>query len=1197
MKFFLSKSSQSSVLDRSRVNKDFYEFNKTVLHGFPASPTCLAYDTYHKLLAIGTKNGTIQIYGKPGVEFHYEFEADIEVSQLLFLPKGKGRLVALCSDHSLHLLQISHQLEALGVKLLLSSGHFAVHGEEDASAEGSSSAAAAAAAAANSHNATVTTMTINGAGNVLFVGTKAGDVHLLDVATLKPRSSGGGGLISQTALLKCSGVPAELKKPGSVEAVEECPTGKLLLIGYNRSLIALWDYERQTLVKHFIIEQQLESLSWHADGQRFISSHNDGSYITWDVDSGSDQQHSSSSKLPYGPFPCKAITKILWSSTANGEFFIFGGGMPRASYSDKEVVSILFSQTSENLTREKNQVLDFTSKVIDFLLVPSAADSPTSAGPEALVVLVEEEIVVIDLLAEDWPQHKLPYLSCLHSSPITTSAHYSAVAGSICSRLLEAGNSSSGGGSITSPSVSSSSGAGSSKYSTNSWPITGGISKCPHHHNQQQAASAASSEGSPKDLLITGHEDGTVRFWDASSTSLKHLYTLATARLFLSADDDFAMIDGDEGGDEQLARTHEDDETDEWPPFRKVGNFDPYTDDHRLAVRKIALCPVKGVLAVGGTAGQVIVFDLAGAASERAVGGEPALTTLKLNLVDDKDGFVWKGHGALPVRAVGKPKASSSGSGYQPRTLLQITPPAAVTALAVGSQWSVVAAGTAHGFGLVEYVRQCVLICKTTLKAAGHASVAGGEALISRRKSFKKSLRESFRRLRKGRSQKGKRPGAAGAATTTTGVTTKSTGRLMGGAEEVETRPVERQIEARTEADMMSSMVRYLYFCTAVIVNNTLYPSFWVGTNAGTVFIYILASDKAAPATVWQLAKEVQLQHKAPIVFIRLVDSTGTPVPEATGVPKQQHLHHHHQPHQSHHQSSSAVVSTRVLICSEEQFKLFSLPHFKTLNKFKLTAHEGARVRRLEVATFASKANEGSMEHSLECLTNLGDVSLFSLVDFRRKYQCHFLKKEDINGITSLLLTKFGEGFYLKSSSEYQRFTLSSKRTNYPECFIQLPEPEAEPVKEQEETEVAEVMAEEAATLVESAENKAEEVKVVNGIASEEDQEDTQNKQNNTTTVLDTTITSTTSSATTHNSSGNTTFISHNHSSSFNNTVESVINHLCEAVEADKLSPSPAKNGVASAASSPTTTTTTNNNNVVTSNGSVAGGDKKEKAV
>ena len=140
----------------------------------------------------------------------------------------------------------------------------------------------------------------------------------------------------------------------------------------------------------------------------------------------------------------------------------------------------------------------------------------------------------------------------------------------------------------------------------------------------------------------------------------------------------------------------------------------------------------------------------------------------------------------------------------------------------------------------------------------------------------------------------------------------------------------------------------------------------------------------------------------------------------------------------------------RVLICSEEQFKLFSLPNFKALHKFKLTAHEGARVRRLELGLFGSKSNENQSEYSLMCLTNLGDVSIFSLVDFKRKYQNHFLKKEDINGITSSLFTKFGEGFYLKSSSEYQRFTLSSKRTNFPGCFIQLPKVEQPKVEVEE---------------------------------------------------------------------------------------------------------------------------------------------------
>ena len=42
--------------------------------------------------------------------------------------------------------------------------------------------------------------------------------------------------------------------------------------------------------------------------------------------------------------------------------------MPRASYGDKEVVSIIFS-IPENSNSEKNRVLDFTSKVVDFLII------------------------------------------------------------------------------------------------------------------------------------------------------------------------------------------------------------------------------------------------------------------------------------------------------------------------------------------------------------------------------------------------------------------------------------------------------------------------------------------------------------------------------------------------------------------------------------------------------------------------------------------------------------------------------------------------------------------------------------------------------------------------------------------------------------------------------------------------------------
>ena len=38
----------------------------------------------------------------------------------------------------------------------------------------------------------------------------------------------------------------------------------------------------------------------------------------------------------------------------------------------------------------------------------------------------------------------------------------------------------------------------------------------------------------------------------------------------------------------------------------RVGSFDPYSDDPRLAVKKVLFCGDSGVLVVGGTAGQVL---------------------------------------------------------------------------------------------------------------------------------------------------------------------------------------------------------------------------------------------------------------------------------------------------------------------------------------------------------------------------------------------------------------------------------------------------------------------------------------------------------------------------------------------------------------------------------------------------------------
>ena len=75
------------------------------------------------------------------------------------------------------------------------------------------------------------------------------------------------------------------------------------------------------------------------------------------------------------------------------------------------------------------------------------------------------------------------------------------------------------------------------------------------------------------------------------------IYTLQTAKYFV----------GEHEGHESETR---DAEEEVWPPFKKVGNYCPYSDDPRFAVTKIILSTNSKSLTVAGNGGQVLIFDL-----------------------------------------------------------------------------------------------------------------------------------------------------------------------------------------------------------------------------------------------------------------------------------------------------------------------------------------------------------------------------------------------------------------------------------------------------------------------------------------------------------------------------------------------------------------------------------------------------------
>ncbi|XP_045428153.1 LLGL scribble cell polarity complex component 2 isoform X7 [Pipistrellus kuhlii] len=882
---------------RERLKRDLFQFNKTVEHGFPHQPSALGYSPALRILAIGTRSGAVKLYGAPGVEFMGLHRENNAVVQIHFLP-GQCQLVTLLDDNSLHLWSLKAKG---GVSELQEDESFTLRGPPGAAPSATQ----------------ITVVLPHSSSKTLYLGTESGSVFAVQVPGFRPLED---RTISSDAVLQR--LPEEARQRRvfeMVEALQEHPRDpNQVLIGYSRGLIVIWDLRGSRVLCHFLCSQQLDSVCWQRDGRLIVSCHSDGSYCQWPVNPDTQQGEPLRSCVPYGPFPCKAITKIFWLTTKQGlPFTIFQGGMPRASYGDRHCISVVHDG--------QQTAFDFTSRVIDFTVLREADPAAAFDDPSALVVLAEEELVVLDLRTAGWPPVQPPYLASLHCSAITCSHHVSNIPLKLWERIIAAGS------------------WQNTHFSAMEWPVDGGTSLAPTPPQ--------------RDLLLTGHEDGTVRFWDASGVCLRLLYKLSTVPVFLT--------DSDPG--EHLHAQGED----EWPPLRKVGSFDPYSDDPRLGIQKIFLCKYSGYLAVAGTAGQVLVLELNDEEAEHAVEQAEA------DLLQDQEGYRWKGHERLCAR----PGPVRFEPGFQPFVLVQCQPPAVVTSLALHSEWRLVAFGTSHGFGLFDHQQRRQVFVKCTLHPSDQLALEGP---LSRVKSLKKSLRQSFRRMRRSRVSKRRPAGSPGEVPGRSGRAERT------GLQNMELAPVQRKIEARTAEDSFTGFVRTLYFADTYLRD----------------------------------IKEIQLMHRAPVVGILVLDGHSVPLPEPLEV--------------AHDLSKSPDMqgSHQLLVVSEEQFKVFTLPKVSARLKLKLTALEGSRVRRVSVAHFGSCRAEDYGEHHLAVLTNLGDIQVVSLPLLRPQVRYSCIRREDVSGIASCVFTKHGQGFYLISPSEFERFSLSTKWLVEPRCLV-----------------------------------------------------------------------------------------------------------------------------------------------------------------
>ncbi|CAF2052766.1 unnamed protein product [Rotaria magnacalcarata] len=986
-KFKLGHKQPEENEARRRLQKELFGLNKICVRGFPSRPSSLAYDAQLKLIAIGTHAGEIRIYGQPNFQLSYSLDPNqsSSIRKLIFLD-GVGRLLVLTVDGYLHLLEINNYNPSIN--------DFSSNSTVRIDRTGTSSE--------DDSIILKNTQTICLLRNhsSLLIGLNDGNIHSFNIENFSLNTDPiiSTDIIERTIVEYCSG---RIIHPGPVQSIIQHPINEdKILVGYKNTLIVHWDLPSNSHDRTYIYKQEVESVCWYNKGMNFATCHNNGSYALWDA----KQQLNivETEKIPYGPYPCTPMTKICVKTLRNGDpLIIFAGGLPRSSYSNKHCVSCLSeNEHDHNNERARHVTFDFTTPVIDFFTIDKLSNDGCRDDPQSLVILLNEEIVVIDLITDSWPCYHLPYLNSIHASPVICTTLACNINPQFYKKLVNYAT------------------IQLDDYTDRKWPITGGDIK--HHSNNLE------DDKEQRHLLLTGHEDGSVQFWDITNISMPLIYKLKTS--------DYFQI-------EQAPLDDTEEET--WPPFRKTGLYDPYCDDPRLAIQKLSLCTNTDALIIAGTAGQVLTFEFSADSSDVNI------ATTTVNLLDGCESFVWKGHEEMKTRQTFIP------SGLVLTSLVQLYPPAAVSALALCSDIQTYAVGTAHGFTIFNYKQNRILAAKCTLdpNALGSTSAvpsSTGESTLIRGRSLKKSLRESFRRLRKGRTIKK-------ATMMLTPKRTDDNNPLFSTnmhLEEIIRVPVERQVEFREFKpvdDQVASMVRCLYFAKTYLNSvNDRTRSLWAGTNGGHVYVYSITGSEPQSintltngtpiatdqTSICSMAKEIRLKHKAPVLSIVVLDGFNQPigqgssistlesVPTTSNVP----VSTPSQPENISQVSSTPFNSHKVLICSEEQFKVFTLPNLKPYCKFKLTATEGTRVRKVNINQFSLKtdhANESHSESCLVCLDNMGQISIYTLPTLRRQILFSCIKASDINALSSVQFSPFAHALYLQSSSELVQVTFS----------------------------------------------------------------------------------------------------------------------------------------------------------------------------
>ncbi|XP_011639551.1 syntaxin-binding protein 5 isoform X3 [Pogonomyrmex barbatus] len=607
------------------LRPEHFQVKKTFRHGFPHQPTALAFDPVQRLLAIGTKSGSLRILGRPGVDAHVKHEGGATVLQLQFLI-NEGALVSATNDDTLHLWNFRQKIPQVVHSLKFQKDR-------------------------------ITCIHLPLQSKWLYIGTERGNIHVLHIETFVL----SGYVINWNKAIEVS----RKTHPGAVVHLSDNPLDlSKMLIGYSTGQIVLWDLKTKIADYRCQTDEPLTSITWHHEGKQFMCSHSDGSLSTWTV----RQLKPASVTYPHAKFTkdgeperCKSIQKVEWKLSRSGEaYVIFSGGLAQDTTGRTPSITVIHGKTTTVLEMEHN--------VIDFIVL---CDSPWASDfqdPYAVVVLLQNDLVVIDLLTIGFPCFENPYPMDIHESPVTCCAYFADCPSDLVPAFYSVGSKS----------------QKKTGFSEKEWPISGG--------------EWSSSSSSYNEIILTGHADGSIKFWDASAGTLQVLYKLKTAKLFEKT---------------------------------KTRSID--SEEDPLAIQLIFLCPESRKLAIAGSGKHVVLFKF------KKVESMSEVVTLEICLsVDpgregdnspDRESPANVGNVESKITEFNHPLKVKTGlqkrtAGFQATLICLTTAPPGeqpenITSLSLNSSYGLLAYGNESGLVIVDIVQKISLIVLNTSDLGG----------------------------------------------------------------------------------------------------------------------------------------------------------------------------------------------------------------------------------------------------------------------------------------------------------------------------------------------------------------------------------------------------------------------------------------------------------------------------------------------